>query len=80
MILGAMANDATLWKAWRANLAALKKPPASRVHRALPAPAGRRRSYLSGDAIARETLTLAACQAKYQSTLPPDKMGYRFQI
>jgi processive 1,2-diacylglycerol beta-glucosyltransferase len=31
MILGAMANDATLWKAWRANLAALQKPPASRV-------------------------------------------------
>jgi processive 1,2-diacylglycerol beta-glucosyltransferase len=31
MILGAMANDAALWKAWRTNLAALKKPPASRV-------------------------------------------------
>jgi len=31
MILGAMANDATLWKAWRTNLSALKKPPASRV-------------------------------------------------
>jgi processive 1,2-diacylglycerol beta-glucosyltransferase len=31
MVLGAMANDATLWKAWRANLAALQKPPASRV-------------------------------------------------
>ncbi len=31
MILGAMANDAALWKAWRANLAALSKPPASRV-------------------------------------------------
>ncbi|HEY5704747.1 MAG TPA: hypothetical protein VIS96_04155 [Terrimicrobiaceae bacterium] len=31
MILGAMANDAALWKAWRANLAALAKPPASRV-------------------------------------------------
>ena len=31
MILGAMANDAVLWKAWRANLAALKKPPASRA-------------------------------------------------
>ena len=31
MILGAMANDAILWKAWRANLAALKKPPASRA-------------------------------------------------
>ena len=31
MILGAMANEATLWKAWRANLAALQKPPASRV-------------------------------------------------
>ena len=31
MILGAMANDAILWKAWRANLAALEKPPASRA-------------------------------------------------
>jgi processive 1,2-diacylglycerol beta-glucosyltransferase len=31
MIFGAMANDATLWKAWRTNLAALKKPPASRA-------------------------------------------------
>ena len=31
MILGAMANDANLWNAWRANLAALKKPPASRA-------------------------------------------------
>jgi processive 1,2-diacylglycerol beta-glucosyltransferase len=30
MILGAMANDATLWKAWRANLASLQKPPAAR--------------------------------------------------
>ncbi len=31
MIAGAMANDATLWKAWRSNLAALKKPSASRA-------------------------------------------------
>jgi processive 1,2-diacylglycerol beta-glucosyltransferase len=31
MILGAMANSGTLWKAWRTNLAALKKPPASRA-------------------------------------------------
>lgn len=31
IILGAMANDAALWRAWRANLAALSKPPASRV-------------------------------------------------
>jgi processive 1,2-diacylglycerol beta-glucosyltransferase len=31
MIAGAIANDATLWKAWRANLATLKKPPASRA-------------------------------------------------
>jgi processive 1,2-diacylglycerol beta-glucosyltransferase len=31
MILGAMANKGNLWQAWRANLAALKKPPASRA-------------------------------------------------
>jgi len=31
MILGAMANSGKLWKAWRANLAALKKPSASRA-------------------------------------------------
>jgi processive 1,2-diacylglycerol beta-glucosyltransferase len=31
MILGAMANNGTLWKAWRANLASLKKPSASRA-------------------------------------------------
>jgi processive 1,2-diacylglycerol beta-glucosyltransferase len=30
IVLGAMANDAILWKAWRSNLAALKKPPAGR--------------------------------------------------
>jgi processive 1,2-diacylglycerol beta-glucosyltransferase len=31
MILGAMANNGNLWHAWRANLGALKKPPASRA-------------------------------------------------
>jgi processive 1,2-diacylglycerol beta-glucosyltransferase len=31
MVLGAMANDGKLWDAWRANLAALKKTPASRA-------------------------------------------------
>jgi processive 1,2-diacylglycerol beta-glucosyltransferase len=31
MILGAMANNGNLWYAWRANLTALKKPPASRA-------------------------------------------------
>ncbi len=31
IVLGAMANDAILWKAWRANLSALTKPPASRT-------------------------------------------------
>ena len=30
IVLGAMANEAILWKAWRANLSALRKPPASR--------------------------------------------------
>jgi processive 1,2-diacylglycerol beta-glucosyltransferase len=45
MILGAMANDAILWKAWRANLAALKKPPASRaIARFLLERAGARRA------------------------------------
>ena len=28
----------------------------------------------------RAALTLAACQAKYQPTLPLDKVRYRFQI
>ncbi|HEY5743375.1 MAG TPA: hypothetical protein VIS99_12630 [Terrimicrobiaceae bacterium] len=31
MIRGAITNNGTLWKAWRANLATLKKPPASRA-------------------------------------------------
>jgi processive 1,2-diacylglycerol beta-glucosyltransferase len=31
IVLGMMANDANLWKAWRANLASLKKPPAARA-------------------------------------------------
>ena len=31
IIMGAMANEGNLWRAWRTNLAALKKPPASRA-------------------------------------------------
>jgi processive 1,2-diacylglycerol beta-glucosyltransferase len=31
ILLGAIANDAIVWKAWRANLAALQKPPAARA-------------------------------------------------
>ncbi len=31
IIMGAMANEGNLWRAWRANLATLKKPPASRA-------------------------------------------------
>lgn len=31
IILGALANDAALWRAWRGNLAAMKKPSAARA-------------------------------------------------
>jgi processive 1,2-diacylglycerol beta-glucosyltransferase len=31
IVMGAMANEGKLWHAWRANLVALKKPPASRA-------------------------------------------------
>jgi processive 1,2-diacylglycerol beta-glucosyltransferase len=31
MVMGAMANEGNLWRAWRANLATLQKPPASRA-------------------------------------------------
>jgi processive 1,2-diacylglycerol beta-glucosyltransferase len=31
LTLGAIANDAALWKTWRANLATLQKPSASRT-------------------------------------------------
>jgi len=31
LVQGALANDAAVWRAWRANLAALQKPSASRV-------------------------------------------------
>ena len=31
IIMGAMGHEGNLWRAWRANLAALKKPPASRA-------------------------------------------------